>query len=423
MLVDFTVENFRSIKEPVTLSAVAQKAKAASAKNSERRVKSENEIAPPFAVEGWGFELLPALGIFGANASGKSNILLALNGLFNYIIQGADFVSSHNVMPFMLDGSSQNSPTSFEIRIAVQGAVYTYSLHLDKERVLYENLYYAPSTTKKERRLYLRSWNERTHQYDWENGTHFVGPHTQLEASVAERDTYMNLLLRLDIPVLAQLRQWLLRRIVGVGHGYEPLDEWGAAIHSHLKPDHLKKMSDIIRLFDTGISRFEVVKVGGEETGSIYEIWAWHETEQGEVKFPISLESAGTRRLFGIANNLINVFETGSLMLVDELGSNLHPNITRAIAQMFQSPITNPKRAQLIFTSHDNTLQRNHLLRRDQIWFTQKRSDGSTELYPLSDFKPRSESPIDKSYLDGRYGAVPILPNEEELALITAGGR
>lgn len=102
-------------------------------------------------------------------------------------------------------------------------------------------------------------------------------------------------------------------------------------------------------------------------------------------------------------------------MLIDELGSNIHPNITREIVRLFQNPETNPKRAQLIFTSHDNTLQARNLLRRDQIWFTQKRSDGSTDLYPLTDFHPRNDLAIDKAYLDGRFGAVPILPSEEDM--------
>ena len=101
--------------------------------------------------------------------------------------------------------------------------------------------------------------------------------------------------------------------------------------------------------------------------------------------------------------------------MLDELGSNIHPNITHEIVRLFQDPKTNPKRAQLIFTSHDNTLQQRNLLRRDQIWFTQKRPDGSTELYPLTDFHPRNDLAIDKAYLDGRFGAVPRLPLDEEI--------
>lgn len=103
------------------------------------------------------------------------------------------------------------------------------------------------------------------------------------------------------------------------------------------------------------------------------------------------------------------------MLVIDELGSNIHPHITREIVRLFQSPTTNPEHAQLIFTSHDNTLQQRNLLRRDQIWFTQKKADGSTDLYPLSDFRPRNDLAIDKSYLDGRFGAVPVLPDTDEL--------
>ncbi|HEY6330918.1 MAG TPA: ATP-binding protein, partial [Blastocatellia bacterium] len=83
---------------------------------------------------------------------------------------------------------------------------------------------------------------------------------------------------------------------------------------------------------------------------------------------------------------------------------------------LFQSEKTNPKHAQLIFNSHDNTLQRGNLLRRDQIWFTEKRDDASTDLYPLTDFRPRNDLALDKAYLDGRFGAVPIMPSDDELA-------
>ena len=109
------------------------------------------------------------------------------------------------------------------------------------------------------------------------------------------------------------------------------------------------------------------------------------------------------------------VFSSGCTVILDELGSNIHPNINRKIVRLFQNPKTNPKRAQLIFSSHDNTLQRDNLLRRDQIWFTQKRSDQSTKLYPLSDFKVRNDLAIDRAYLDGRFRAVPFIPDDDDL--------
>lgn len=126
---------------------------------------------------------------------------------------------------------------------------------------------------------------------------------------------------------------------------------------------------------------------------------------------------AGTQRLFNLAYRMLIALKIGSLTIVDELGTNIHPNIVKNIIKIFQNPNTNPKRAQLIFTSHDNTLQRNNLLRRDQIWFTQKRTDQSTELYALTDFHVRNDLAIDKAYLDGRFGAVPFLPSHEEMIL------
>ena len=422
MLIDFTVENFRSIKEPVTLSAVAQKTKTVpTGKNSTRFITPDDEIAPPFAVNGWNFELLPALAIFGANASGKSNLLNALGHLLDYMVINREDSPTYweAFQPFMLAEATLKEPIRFELRAAIQQTIYTYTLHLGRERILLESLYSAHVSTKRDRLLYQRAWNEGSQRHEWKNGKLFSGPHTQLQANLHERDTLMSLLTRLNVSVLEALKSWLSHRAYGLD---DWLDDVVAIQRTYNEPDHLAKISAIVRRFDTGINRVEVSRrsnLGGE---SLYEIFSWHKTKTGEVKFPWRVESSGTKRLFTLADKLIKSFDTAGIIFVDELGSNIHPHITREIVRMFQSPKTNPKRAQLIFTSHDNTLQRNHLLRRDQIWFTQKRLDGSTELYPLTDFKPRNDMSIDRSYFDGRYGAVPFIDtDEEELAQILAG--
>lgn len=425
MLIDFTVENFHSIKEPATLSAIAQKTKVVSPANADTKyVKSDAEIAPSFEVEGWGFELLPVLGIFGANASGKSNVIHALDYLLNLMSPSPakSYEKLKLLQPFMLDSTSRTMPIRFDLRVALEQIVYTYSLRATRERVTFERLYVSPVSTKRERLLYSRSWDAQRKQYEWKNGASFGGPPAQLEGSLAGKDTFLGLLTRLNISNTDPLRHWLLSHPMGVGHSWEWLDEWGAAQAAHETPEHLARISAIVRLFDTGVQRFEVEKPHPEEDGpNQYEIWAWHETKEGEVRFPLSGESAGTRRLFGLANNILEALDRGTVLLVDELGSSLHPNITRTLVQLFQSPKTNPRRAQLIFASHDNTLQRRHLLRRDQIWFTQKDAEGRTTLCPLSDYRPRNGTAIDRAYLDGRYEAIPSLPDEEELAAVTAG--
>src|SRR5258708_1965685 len=163
MDIDFMVENYRSIKEPVLLSAVAQK-RATPQKSdsmSERRTVPDNEIAPAFVAESWDFELLPALAIFGANASGKSNIANALDHLLLFAALGAG--THHEVwsafFPFMLNANQRFMPTRFEVRVLRETKIYTYTLNLDRERILLERLDYALPSSKRERLLFLREWD------------------------------------------------------------------------------------------------------------------------------------------------------------------------------------------------------------------------------------------------------------------------
>ena len=178
-------------------------------------------------------------------------------------------------------------------------------------------------------------------------------------------------------------------------------------------PIALKKARDLLLKFDTGLYDIEIRETKDAENS--YQIYALHKTEDTKIiSWKFEEESMGTQKLFDLACRVQLMFLLGSLVIADELGSNIHPNITREIVKLFQNPETNPNHTQLIFTSHDNTLQRNNLLRRDQVWFTQKRPDQSTELYPLSDFKVRNDLAIDKAYLDGRFGAVPFISDEDK---------
>ncbi|MEE3718446.1 ATP-binding protein [Tumidithrix elongata RA019] len=420
MLVDFTVENFRSIKGAETLSAVAQKKKANLTSNGEgrRRVKSDDEIALPYHVEGWDLDILPVLAIFGANASGKSNIVVALDYLLTFMRFGNSENDSHHnrLIPFRLDKLSAESPTRFELRTVFNGTIYTYHLELDRTRILSEKLDYAQASSKRDRCLFHRVWNQDLKKFDWKNGRDFKGSHTQLETSVNNQEPFMSLLMRLEVKIIEPLSNWLNVRSIGTSLGYqdELFDRWLFSRLAHKYPEFIsKKASELLCKFDTGISGFEIKK--SEDNKDDYQIYAIHHTKDGDIHWPFEEESMGTQRLFGIAHRIHQAFSADSLVIIDELGSNVHPNVTRAIVRLFQNPKTNPNRSQLIFTSHDNTIQKNNLLRRDQIWFTQKRSDQSTELYSLSDFKVRNDLAIEKAYLDGRFGAVPFIPEDEEL--------
>lgn len=421
MLLDFTVENFRSIKGAETLSAVAASKSKGKPSNSEsrRRVKSDDEIAQPFHVEGWDIDVLPVIAIFGANASGKSNVLKALDYLLNFMLQGNYYDRGEKLIPFKLERQSIDSPSCFKLRTIFNGTIYTYSLEINNTQILSEKLEYSLVTTKRDRLLYSRIWNKKEDRFDWKNGSDFVGSHTQLEQSLQKLEPFTSLFLKLKIKVVEQLRKWLIISNLGINLKQETsLRHSANIIYGDQKlnlvlSQVLEKAKNLLLKFDTGLHDVEIRKLAGNEEN--YQIYALHKTKDNEIiSWNFEEESQGTQHLFNLAHNIQLMFLGSYLIISDELGSNIHPNIIREIVKLFQNPKTNPNRAQLIFTSHDNTLQRNNLLRRDQIWFTQKRPDQSTELYSLSDFKVRNDLAIDKAYLDGRFGAVPFISDEDD---------
>ncbi|OCQ92145.1 hypothetical protein BCD67_19550 [Oscillatoriales cyanobacterium USR001] len=427
MLVDFTVENYRSIKEPVTLSAVAQRSRQGSQSSKNKRTKTDNEITPGYQVEGWDIEILPVLAIFGANASGKSNVIQALDYLLLLMAHGSQELAGTSRLfkyakptPFRLDGTSSKEPTRFELRTLFNNNIYTYSLAINQNLIISESLEYKLAETKRSRILFQRIWNEESKKNKWKNGSDFSGSHIQLQKSVRDNESFISILLKLEVTVVEPLCMWLRNRWPGISLGNESYDLfntvtlYNATISTSLQ--FHKKALKIIKKFDTGLSGIQIQKK--EDENFEFDIYALHKTNEGnEIRWSFEEESLGTQRLLSLAYRMILVFYTGDLILIDELGNNIHPNIVRSIVRMFQNPKMNPKHGQLILTSHDNTLQRNNLLRRDQLWFTQKRSDQSTELYPLTDFHVRNDLAIDKAYLDGRFGAVPFLPSDEEMIL------
>ncbi len=427
MLIDFTIENFRSIKEPTTLSAIAQshQGRTVSGESKRRDIKSDDEIAEPFIPAGQKFGLLPVIGIFGANASGKTNVIEALDFLLRFVIFPKSDSSNFNRLsyftPFRLDSKTAKMPTRFELRVLRKNNIFIYTLILDRSRILQEKLNYIPSTSKKmqTRSLYNRVWDAEANKYEWKNGQDFGNTYKKFQNSLKEDSLFLSFLVSsFNIEVIEPFASWFEFYWSGINHEHEHVDrDYAAFLLKEDSPEMMKTVSNIIKQFDTGIQGIEIEKLesSGEDDNN-FNVWVWHKTDKEPVRWLMQeAESLGTRKLFNLATTMLDCFRHGRLMVVDEFGSIIHPNITRAIIKLFQNKEFNHANAQLIFTSHDNTLQRKNLMRRDQIWFTQKRKDGSTELYPLSDFSPRGDLAIDKAYLDGRFGAIPIIPNEKDL--------
>jgi AAA15 family ATPase/GTPase len=221
----------------------------------------------------------------------------------------------------------------------------------------------------------------------------------------------MNLIVeRLEIPLISDLMEWIQTNWLFLSF-LEIFDEdFYAGYIKTMLFDYFQPVVEIVKKFDTGLANIEA-----KQTNFGVKLISHHDSESGLVEWPFEEESAGTQRMFRILFKVVHALESKTTALFDELTNSLHPQIGRYIVRMFQFPELNPGRAQLIFTSHDIALHNQSLLRRDQIWYTEKRSDGSTNLYPLSDFKPRKYLHLEDAYLDGRFGAVPFLPDEEEM--------
>ena len=419
MLIDFTVENYRSIKGPVTLSAIAQKGRNTEngTASGRRRMKTDEEIAPTFPVEGRGFELLPALGIFGANASGKSNVLSVLGILLTILRDGPQYPILPFCVPFRLTGSDIYSSTIFHLRVLIKTTVYNYELDIERQQIRFERLQRQFIGARRSHTLFTRQKDSSgvgSGSTAPELAKFFRGEALHnLWHSLSPSEPFLSLLLtRFRLKELEELGAWVRSCPPGTRPDSEFADDFQLQLELHPGGAWDSRIIKMVQRFDTAITGAELRQLA---TGQPSQVWVSHTTPNGPIWWPLREESVGTQRLFSLALKMLKVLDQGSLLLIDELGSNIHPNITQEIVRLFQGPKTNPKRAQLIFTSHDNTLQQRNLLRRDQIWFTQKRPDGSTELYPLTDFHPRNDLAIDKAYLDGRFGAVPLLPLDEEI--------
>lgn len=425
MFIDFTLANYRSIKDPVTLSAVEVRRGPGTTRQGlgAQRVKTDDDIAPAHKNEVHDLAVLPVLGIFGANASGKSNVIRALHDLVCLARWGTS-LANMDIRPFSLDPITRCQPTRFEVRACVDDMVYTYQLEADDERVHRERLDVLPPHARTPRLLFERTWLGQGEESHWVNGRMFAGPHKQLQRSLKPAQLYMSILAtHVNVDIAQPFVNWLTSIWLGLTLGEEADDLDFAIRTAHNHEDAKDQILAFVRNFDTGITDFSIEKQDQDDRGRSQpklEVIVYHETPEGPVSWPLDYESTGTQRLFGLAPKILFCLQLGGAMLVDELGSNIHPLITRRLVELFQSPVTNPCRSQLIFTSHDNTLQRNQLLRRDQVWFTKKNSDGSTDLYPLADYRPRNDLAIDRAYLDGRFGAIPIL---EEVSSTPVVGR
>lgn len=411
MLLRFEVSNHRSIAHPIELSMIAV--------DADRRAIRSFELINESA--------LTVSGIYGANASGKSNVLEALAWLASLVRHSLrELAGGIPRQPFRFaNWPSKNS--TYEVEMAINGVRYTYRLEVDDSQVLFEGLYSYPE--KRRRSLFERQGGEVTVRRGLghlSGARELLTPSTlMLSAAMRYRDLDVSPFGRslIDIGVLQPGRsgsKMLLRgggprsrhtteRILVEGSVadqqmmLEPFDtnEFGA-------PPSPQVVLDLLRFADLGIADVEIVEQSDETVGIRRQLRLVHEVDGQRLAFAMADESEGTRTWFGIIGPVLEALRAGDLLLFDEIDASLHPKLSAKLIELFQDPAVNPRGAQLVFTSHDTSLL-NHL-NRDEVWLTEKGDDGATTLTALAEYggdKVRRSLNLERAYLQGRFGAVP----------------
>ena len=423
MLVEFTVGNYRSFKDPVTFSMVASRLV------SEDKRLDENTICEMPD----GLRLLTSATIYGANASGKSNLIFALDTMQRLLYLSPRQLQATGgipVQPFRLSTETVNQPSLFEIVFIAAGTQYRYGFEADRERVHREWLYHVPKS--REALLFQREGDQVKLGRAFKEGRGLAEktrPNALFLAVLSQfhgGTTHAITNWFLDTEIISGLDdQW--PRNLTLSRWHDP--EGFAQITAFMKSLDLSIEDMRLDIDPQKVARLkaEFPEMTGKEDGSLgpgtYRVRTIHPVYDtvGQQSDPVVFdldrdESEGTQKLFALSGHLLDALASGTVLIADELDSRLHPHITRRLVEMFNSRETNPRGAQLIFTTQDTNLLDRQLLRRDQIWFTEKDRQGATHLYSLAEFQGvRNDAIYEKDYIKGRYGAIPFLGDISQL--------
>ena len=410
MLIQFRFKNYKSFRNDTFLDFSAAKI---------------TEYSDSVVAQGRE-NLLPVAAVFGANASGKSNLIEALEFMTHYVLNSFSYGGNsenqkidYEVMvpaPFLFDHESRNEATLFEVYFIRPDdsteKTYNYGFALDKSGVVEEWLNVKSKTAKESRTIFYRGEDDL-------ELPGLPGKSSELiRLSLNKETLIVSLGAKLKISKLQDVWNWFNNLdVINFGNPLE--NAWLSRIVPQKFTDESvqRNVIDYFSTFDPSIIGFDVKTVEDEETkrkkleiNSIH-----HMIGGGDASIALSDESAGTLKMFALYPYIANVLNTGGLLAVDELNSRLHPLLVRNILRVFTDPGINRNHAQLLFSSHDPWQLSNNLLRRDEIWFVEKDDDGISTLYSLVDFvdesgeKIRKDESYEKNYLLGKYGAIPKL--------------
>ena len=422
MIIDFSVKNFRSIREEQKLSFVAS--------NYDRSLP-ENLMDPGLPGDLSRIKLLRGVGLYGPNAGGKTNVLKALRFLSHLVEESAselDEGDSTGTEPFALDTGASDEASEFVLRFVVDGVRYHFILVLDRTRVLYESLSAFPKG--REQVWYERSWNEESGSYTWAPERPIgYRRDPNLEKYTRSNALFLSTAVKLNEEQLKPIYLWFKEklRFLRLGAHFPPLSPNFTAQLLIESPNLKTRLTKMLQHADFGVvsaqaeervvSREDLPADMPEEIAKKFldqkhvEITLGHRGAAGS-EFPLSWksESDGTQKFFSLAGPWLDILKNGYFAGLDEIESSMHPSMVIELLKLFFSNETNQSNAQILFTTHNPLLLDPTLIRRDQIWFADKDDEGATHLYPLSDYKPRKSESLIRGYMAGRYGAVPFIP-------------
>jgi AAA15 family ATPase/GTPase len=433
MLLSFSVQNFRSVRDEQTLSMTRSRRIAAHQPGGDAGAPSVTNVA----------------GIYGSNASGKSNLLLAMQSMRAAVRDSHSKWSPEGgtlFEPFQLDAEHPESPSRFEIEIYHQETRFQYGFEINQDRVLREWLYAYPRGRR-------QTWFERNvySNEEWYFGKSLGGQNRVISELTRPNSLFVSAAAALKHEKISDLYRWFTNQLRFANENNLKSRLRFTLNEIDSRPEIAESLKRLLKFADLGICDIKLKKRSYshedrsrllqmakalaqsssesaatppdqtleeilEDSATIIELQ--HTGQTKAIGLPFESESMGTRTLIALGGPVLHSLRLGYTLMVDEIDTSLHPSLVAELVRLFTSTKTNPHQAQLVFTSHDTSLLGNLLdhgpvLERDQTWFMEKDHTGASVLYPLTDFNPRKQENLERGYLQGRYGAIPFLNTRE----------
>lgn len=411
MLIQFSFKNYKSFRDEATLDLSAAKM----TEFSDRVVSEGND------------KILPMAAIYGANASGKSNIYNAFGYMADYVIESFKYgdeeekFEKYRPTPFLFDSVSNDAGSSFEVYFTIPGdkaeKTYNYGFCVDRHGVTEEWLNVKAKTARRYASVFYRSTEEDTLDLSGLPKS----SRDNIQVALEKQVLIVSLGAKLKVNKCKDIRDWFMaNEFADFGDPFTNFFLSRRLPKGFVDDNSVqKKVIEYFASFDEHIKDFEIEKLPNDADSKeeTYKISSLHKKIDSDTfaAIPLSMESAGTLKMFALYPELQDVLEKGSVFFIDELNARLHPLLVRNFLLTFLNPEINTRHAQLIFTTHDTWQLSNQLLRRDEVWFTEKDEQGISKLYSLADFvdesgaRIRKDESYEKNYLIGKYGAIPTL--------------